>query len=187
MDRGASAGYLTELAKSAKQMCHLVQVIFDDEAFYLTDAYKNITYDGDEYIAEGHLLEFSDIDELTELQVSEVTLSLSGVDQQFVSAFLSHRYIDRTVKIYKALLDSSDALISDPILIFDGRMDKPRIRDNPDDGKSIVAVSATNHWVDFERKGGRRTNHEEQQLHFPGDMGFEFASEIITDIKWGRA
>jgi len=34
---------------------------------------------------------------------------------------------------------------------------------------------------------GRHTNHEENIIHFEGDKGFEFSSEIVKDIKWGKS
>ena len=66
-------------------------------------------------------------------------------------------------------------------------MDTPVISDDPVGGKSVMSVTATNTWVDFTRKTGRHTNHEEQQIYFAGDKGFEYASEIVKDIIWGKA
>jgi len=186
MDRGASAGVITELGKSRNQPIHLAQAIFDSETAYMTDAYQPITWSGHTYTALGYFLGFSDIEESADLMVQTVTISLSGVGQEYISAFLNYGYIDRTVRIYKAFLDEDDALVSDPFLIFEGRMDSPVIQEDPDNGACTVAVTATNQWVDFERKAGRHTNHEEQQIHFPGDMFFEFASEIVKDVIWGK-
>ena len=42
-----------------------------------------------------------------------------------ISNFLNNDYIDRDIKIYKGFLDSNNALIVDPILIFDGSIDQP--------------------------------------------------------------
>ena len=111
---------------------------------------------------------------------------LTGVEKTFISAVLSENYIDRVVTIYKAFLNSSMALITDPILIFSGRLNQPSITENPDAGTSTVSLTATSHWVDFERRPSRHTNHAEQQIHFSGDKGFEFASEITKEITWGR-
>jgi hypothetical protein len=61
------------------------------------------------------------------------------------------------------------------------------INENPDEGSCTIAISATSHWVDFERRPGRHTNHAEQQVWFPGDLGFEFSSEIVKEIRWGRS
>ena len=187
MDRGSSSAFQTEVAKSNNRPVHLVEVYFDDETVYMTDAFKDITYNSNNYIAVGHFMGFSDIEEAAEVIVSSVTLSLSGVDQVWISRVLNKAYIDRTVKIYTAFLDDAQALIVDPVLIFEGRMDTPAIQEDPESGKSSVSVSATNSWVDFSRKTGRHTNHEEQQIHFAGDKGFEFASEIVKDITWGKA
>lgn len=187
MDRGSSSAFQTEVVKGQNRPVHLVEVYFDDETVYMTDAYKDITYNSNTYVAVGHFMGFSDIEESAEVIVSSVTLSLGGVDQVWVSRVLNKAYIDRTVKVYTAFLDDAQALVVNPVLIFEGRMDTPTIQEDPDSGKSSVSVSATNAWVDFSRKTGRHTNHEEQQIHFAGDKGFEFASEIVKDIQWGKA
>jgi len=186
MDRGSTSAFQTEVVKAANRPLHLVSVHFDDTTVYMTDGYKTITYSSNDYVPMGHLLGFSDIEEAAEVIVSNVTVTLSGVDQVWISNFLSKDYIDRTIKIYTAFLDSTEALVGDPVLIFEGRMDQPTIQEDPEAGSSVVSVSATNAWVDFSRKTGRHTNHEEQQIHFPGDKGFEFASEIVQDVIWGR-
>ncbi|HRQ68528.1 MAG TPA: hypothetical protein P5031_08195 [Candidatus Syntrophosphaera sp.] len=191
-DRSATAAVITELGATKSQPVHLVEITIDDAdgnstILYITDAWTSVTWNGHTYTALGHFMAFTDIEETAEVQVNALTLSLSGVDQSYISAFLSYYYIDRPVKIYKAFLDSTTmAVIADPILIFDGRMDEPGIEEHPEDGSCVVTVSATNIWVDFERKSGRHTNNEEQQVFFPGDLGFQYASEIVTDIIWGR-
>lgn len=185
-DRNATEAVIAELGKSKNQPFHLVEVGFDSTPVYATDAWRNITWNGHTYTALGHFMSFSDIEETSELQVANLTAQLSGVDQSLISAVLTENYIDRPLKIYKGFLNDSMQVIADPILIFEGRMDSPVIEENPDDGTCTVAVTATNAWVDFERLSGRHTNHEEQQLFFPGDKGFEFASEVMKEILWGR-
>lgn len=184
-NRNATEAVITEVAKRANQPFHLIQFVFDNETIYITDAYTTITWNGDDYVGVGHFLSFSDIEETATLQVSAITITLSGVDQTWISLFLNYDYIDRTVIIYKAFFDSAMDVISDPVLTFQGQMDEPAIAEDPDSGKSEVSIKATNHWADFERIPGRHTNHTEQQIHYPGDMGFEFASEIVKDITWG--
>ncbi len=185
-DRGATAAVIAELGKSKNQPFHLVDVDFDVTPQYITDAWANIVWNGQTYTALGHFLGFSDIEESSELQVASLTIQLSGVDQSEIAAVLGENYIDRPIRIYKGFLDENNAVIADPVLIFEGRMDSPVIEENPDDGTCTVSVTATNAWVDFERLSGRHTNHEEQQIFFPGDMGFEFASEVTGEITWGR-
>jgi hypothetical protein len=187
MDRDSTAAFQTEIVKSANRPCHLVQIVFDSETLYMSDAFKNISYGGNTYIGASDLLSFSDIEEAVVVIVSKITVSLSGVDKTWISKILSQDYIDRTVKIYTAFLDTSFDLIADPVLIFEGRIDEPAITEEWESGKSTVSVGCTNAWVDFTRNTGRHTNHEEQNIRFSGDKGFEFASEIVKDIRWGVA
>ena len=188
MDRNASTSVITELGAEQNFPVHLCEIYFDNERIFLTDAYRQISWDGNDYISMGHLLGFGDIEETHELVVSNMTVSLSGVDQRYFSTFLSVSYVDRQITSYKSFLNvNTEVLVTDPILIFDGRMDQPVIAEDPDAGTSVVTVNCTNAWVDFERRPGRKTNYEEQQIWFPGDKGFEFASEITKEIKWGIA
>jgi len=187
MERGSTTEFKQELVKAQNHPVHLVEVEFDSGSVYMTDGFKMIIFDGDEYQAVGNFLGFSDIEETAEVIVSNVTLSLSGIDQVWISNILNENFIDRKVKIWTGFLDGFYLdLVTNPVLIFEGRMNQPTISENPESGESTVAVSCTNAWVDFSRKTGRHTNHEEQQIHFPGDKGFEFASEIIKGFTWGK-
>jgi len=187
MDRGASTSTLSEISAASSHPVHLLELVFDGSPTYITDAPRNISWAGRIYTGLGHFLNFGDIEETAELQVSSVTGTLSGVDQTYVSLFLSETYIDRTVNLYKAFLNNSEAVISDPVLIFSGLISGVGITENPDDGTCAIAVEAASQWVDFERRPGRHTTDSEQQIYFPGDKGFEFSSEITKEILWGRA
>lgn len=176
----------TESAKDQNRPVHLVSVHFDAQTTYTTDAFHAVTYDGNTYNPAGGLLSISDISEQSKIVVSNVSVSLSGVDQTYLNLVLAEDYIDRPLKIYMGFLDTDGTWIADPILMLEGRMDAPTIKEDIRSGKSIVSIQATNVWVDFERNTGRHTNHVEHQTYFSGDKGFEFASEIQKDIPWGR-
>lgn len=187
MDRGSTLAFQQEVIKPENMPVHLVSVHLDSETLYMNDSYKSITYDGNDYLAVGYFMGFSDIEEASESIVSTVTLSLSGIDQAMISLVLNNNYINRVVKIYTAFLEvDTHVLVIDPILIFEGKIDSSVINENPDDGKSTVSVSATNTWVDFARKSGRHANNEEQQVLFPGDKGFEFAAQNTQNLVWGE-
>ena len=51
----------------------------------------------------------------------------------------------------------------------------------------MVELSIVSHWADFEKKNGRKTNNTSQQRFFSTDVGMDFASQTVQDIKWGRA
>jgi len=185
--RTTSSAVQTEISAAANTPVHLVEVTLGATVYRMTDAYIPLTWGGNEYSQAGHFLGFSDIEESATVQVSKLTVSLSAIDTTYVALLLSQDYLDRPIKIYKGFLDAAGALIVDPLLVFEGRIDSPMIQEDPDAGTAAIAVSASNSWVDFERRIGRFTNHEGQQVYFPGDMGLEFASEIVKDVVWGKA
>ena len=70
-------------------------------------------------------------------------------------------------------------------MLFKGRIESFSINESIKNSK--VNVSIASHWSDFSKVEGRKTNTGSQQLHFSGDLGFEFASQTVQDIKWGRS
>tara|TARA_R100001440_G_scaffold26239_2_gene42698 strand:- start:3670 stop:5439 length:1770 start_codon:yes stop_codon:yes gene_type:complete len=185
MDRGSTGAFQTEIVKSANKPFHLVKLSFDDVSYFLSDAYIPVTYDSDTYTPTGSFLAFSDIVETNEANIETISISLSGVDTTYINLFLAGGYLDRTVQIYKAFLDSNDALVSDPLLIFDGRLNNPVIKEDVDAGTSTIAVQASSLFVDFDRINTRFTNNESQQSFFDGDTGFRFSSVVVKELNWG--
>ena len=185
--RTTSTAQIAQIAAAKNTPVHLVEITLGAWVYRMTDAYIPLTWGGNEYSQAGHFLAFSDIEESATVQVSKLTVSLSAIDKTYVSLLLAQDYLDRPLKIYKGFLDAASVLVVDPLLVFEGRIDSPMIQEDPDAGTATIAITASNSWVDFERRIGRFTNHEGQQVHAPGDMGLEFASEITKDLIWGRS
>lgn len=185
MDRGASAGYIAEIGKSTNTPCFLIEARFDAGTDYITDAAAPIVWVGNTYLSSGRMLGFSGISETADLQIPNVTLSFSGVDQAYISIALNTPFMDRRLVIHKAFLDSTIAVVTSPVMIFDGRMDTMTISDDPSADTSTISITATNQWGDFQRKPGRHTNTQEQQVYFPGDKFFDYVSQLNLNLKWG--
>lgn len=132
------------------------------------------------------MLGVSDIQEEEELKIEQVEITLSGVETENVKLFLDNDYIDRRVLIRRAIIGADYQVIGDDILVFDGRLDQPKIIEDFKAGTATLGVSATSHWADFEAIAGRHTNDTEQQVLFSGDTFFEKATETQKDVKWGR-
>jgi hypothetical protein len=186
MDRGSTTAFQTEIVKSANRPFHLVKLILDEGEHYLSDCDIPVTFDGNEYLPTGSFLTFSDIIETNETTIEQIAISLSGIDQTFNNLFLTVNYIDREVQIYKAFLNSSNALVSDPLLIFSGRLNNPTIKEDADQGTSTLSFTASSLFVDFDKISTRFTNNESQQSYFAGDTGFRFSSVMVKEINWGQ-
>ena len=184
-NRGSTTAFQTEIKKDQSHPLHLIEIYLDSATYYVTDNFRDVTYNSNTYTALGFFLNFDPIEESAAINASKITLGLSGVDQQYTNLFLTENYVDRQVVIRKAFISTANALIADPVIIFDGRMDNPIITEDTDTGLASIGVTVSNQFVDFEKTPGRYTNHENQQLHYPGDNGFIYASQIIKDIVWG--
>ena len=58
---------------------------------------------------------------------------------------------------------------------------------NENQNESTVNLGIVSHWADFEKRSGRKTNNTSQQRFFSTDVGMDFSSQTVQDIKWGRA
>ena len=136
------------------------------------------------FTALGPFLQFGNVDESADFQINQVTITLGGIRDGDLALFLDNQYLDQPVKIFRVWYTGDGDMIDDPVMIFDGRIDKPVISDDPQNGITI-GCSASSQWVDYERRAGRHTNPSEQIFFFPGDTGFKFANIAIKDLKWG--
>lgn len=184
--RGASASVITELASATNAPFHLFEVAWDSGTIYLTDAASSITWSGNTYSALGKMLGFGNIEESVALQATGVDLTLSGVPTDLVSSFLAEDFIDRQVKIYKGFFNSGGAVISDPVLVFQGLMDSPDFQEVLEENATVITIPANSQWAQFDKVNGRKTNTNSQRLHFSGDKGFNFVPGLKDKaIEWG--
>jgi hypothetical protein len=151
----------------------------------ITDNFHAVVSGGNTFLPVGHLLSIGQPQETQDLRVGSVQIRLSGVEQSYVSIFLNQEYINRRVRLWKAVLDTAGAVIGDAIITFDGQITGYSIQDSED--SSVITLNCASHWADFERKAGRLTNTNSQQYFFPADTGFRYAANSIKDIKWGKA
>jgi hypothetical protein len=183
MTRLIDSATIAELAKDDFNLATLIRFDFSS-VLYLTDWDRDISALSATWNSSPHFLGVGDVKETSDLRVNTVDITLSGVEQSYVSLFLSQNYIDVPARIYRAVLDDNDVVIGSPILVFNGVITNYDIQDSK--SESTVTVQIASHWKDFEKENGRKTNDNSQKIYFPNDEGFEFAAKTIKDLKWGR-
>ena len=187
MTRSLTSAVKTELATNDIRPVHLITLGFGtpvnitDCSFSLTSSVSgsSVTYNASDFI-----LGISNHTEETDITKSSVSLVLSGADQTFISTVLGENVVNDSVDIFRGFLNDSNALISDPFLLYRGKIDSFDISEG--DKESTVALRIVSNWADFEKKNGRKTNNTSQQRFFSADVGMDFASQTVQDIKWGR-
>jgi len=175
-----------EMAKDRMYMLHMLEMEFSNTTIYVTDSPFPVTYASNTYLPLGDFLGFTNISETSQLQVGSVTITFSGVNTSSVGQALNNDFIDRRVVITRAFLDVNYALVNDPYVLFTGRNTGFKLEEDIDSSTSTLTWNAASILSDFNRTAGRRTNQNDQEVYFPGDLGFEFADQAITDLEWGK-
>lgn len=180
-----SVAMLAQLDALQSRPVHLFEVYFDDETVFATDAYSNVNWGGNTYVADGDMLAYDGVAETIEMQAAQVMITLSGVDQAWIARVLSKNYLTRRIVVRLAMLDASWQVIVDPGIVFDGEMKQPQVATDPDSGTCQVTIVASHAASDIDNLSGRRTNDRLQQMQFPGDGIFKFAQQANNQLVWG--
>ena len=188
MTRNLTSAVKTELATNDIRPVHLITIGFStpvnitDCSFSLTSSISgsSVTYSASDFI-----LAVTNHTEETDVSKSSIGIALSGADQTFISTVLNENVVNDAFTMYRGFLNDSNALIADPFLIYKGTIDTFGISES--ETESNVTLRIVSHWADFEKTNGRKTNNTSQQRFFSGDVGMDFSSQTVQDIKWGRA
>ena len=176
MARSLTAGVLAELDKRVRNLAFLVKAEFDSETVRFWTGLGDLTFDSEVYTGAGNALGVSEIRETAAVQAVGVRVLLNGLDPAILSTLLTEPVQGRPITIWMAFLDSSDALITDPFVAFSGFMDVPTIEDNAT--TLNASTTAESDLVVLEKAPFLKWTHEQQQIAFPGDRGFEFINAI---------
>jgi len=187
MTRALTTATKNELATNDIRPVHLITIGFGtpvnitDCSFPLT---SSISGSSVTYLASDHLIGISDFSEQTDVSKSTITLTLSGAEQTFISVVLNENVINDTVTIFRGFLADDNTIVADPFLLYKGSIENFEIQEK--ETSSTLSLSIVSHWADFNKKNGRKTNNVSQQRFFSTDVGMDFSSQTVQDIKWGR-
>ena len=188
MTRALTSAIKTELATNNIRPVHLITIGFGTPV-NITDCIYELTssVSGSSvtYSSSSFLLSIPQFTEETDLTKTSLNLSLSGSSQTFISTVLNENVVNDSVDIYRGFLNDSNALIADPFLLYRGKIDSFDISET--DKASVVGLQIVSNWADFEKSSGRKTNNNSQQRFFSTDVGMDFSSQTVLDIKWGRS
>ena len=187
MARTLTTALKNELLTNEIRPVHLLSIGFStpinitDNSFNLTSSVSGSSIT---YTASPFLVATPTFTEETDLTKTSLNITLSGADTTFISTVLNENIVNDTVDIFRGLLDSNNALIADPILLYSGNIDTFQISES--ETESNVILTVVSHWADFDKKSGRQTNNNSQQRFFNTDVGMDFSSQTVLDLKWGR-
>ena len=138
------------------------------------------------FTGTGDLLGFTPTQETSTLQMSGITISMTGIKSSIISSILSAQYTNRNGTLYMGLFDTNKSVIADVYTLFKGKMDVANIQEQAD--SSIVTLNIESRLVQFDLPLNRLYTLEDQQVDFANDLGFEFIPDLQDkEIIWGKA
>lgn len=185
MPRPLTAAFKTAAEAEHVRVMALVSFDFGTGFVRATSAPYDVTYDlestggAETYLGLGQFGKISPVEEAGEIKPYQMQFELSGVAATLVSTALNEDYQGRSAKLWFALMDEEYAIIADPQLMFDGLMDTMDIRAGAEGVIVIIAQSRLARW---EIPISHRWNDAAQQARFPGDLGFEFAEQMVEKV-----
>ncbi len=196
MSRGLTSDVQTEIAKARLRLCFLVRLSFDSQTLRLTSNQTPLQWDAGDgagvqtWTALGNCAGISFPPEPSDLSAGNVTLTLAGVDPAYVALALEEPYQNRRVRIWKAVFDTSGAILADPLVLFDGFMDAMSLPAEEKIGPGLFAASVVlqceSELAMLDRPLERRWNQPDQQQDYPADRGFEYQQGLNgVPIEWG--
>ena len=184
MPRGLSSSVKTKLESGKFTMAHLVKLELNTTYKY-TDYAVNIVDGSDTYVPNGFLRGIGAVSESASINIGSIDITVSSATQTILSDVLNNGHLNRNVTIKRAILDTDDSVVtSGTFQIYAGYIEGMSITDTQ--GDSVITFAVANHWSDFMRFEGRRTNDSSQQHFFNGDKTFEFTSQAGKKLYWGN-
>jgi len=181
MPRSLSTALQTQVSSTATKTAFLVELGLST-TIRLTDWYSNVTYDSNSYEAGGSFLQVDSIAETGQLQINEINIGFSNITDQVRSLVENGSFTNKTVDIYLAYFDSSETIVG-AINFFNGQIRNVSISENINNSSLKMIVAS--HWANWNLTKGRHYSDESQQAFSTGDRGFEFATQVKSDVRWG--
>lgn len=184
MARDLTSGMVSEFTAVSLEPIILIKAEFPSADVNIWSGTRDLTFNADTYTGLGDLIGMSPIEETEDLKASGMRFSLSGIPSSMVATALSEHYQDRPITCWLGCLDSAGAIITDPVIMFKGRMDVMEIVDGGD--TASIGIAAENVLIAMERASLRRYTPEDQKEVYSGDEGFAFVTSIQDkEIVWG--
>lgn len=181
MPRTLSTALQAQVSAVSTKQAFLVELNLST-VIRLTDFYTNVTYNSQSYEPGGSFLTVDAITETGALQIDQINLGFSNVTDQVRSLVQSGAFTDKTVQVHLAYFDESETIVG-ALSYFTGNIRNVSIEETVNN--STMQLVVANHWSNWNLTKGRHYTDESQQDFSSGDRGFEYASQVKEDVRWG--
>jgi len=145
-----------------------------------------LSYDGKSWLGLGALGRISGMGETAEVRTTETRYELSGISNNTeLAKFLNNPVRGLLAKAWFALMDDQNQVIPDPIQIDETLLDTATVLTSENMISTLILVG-TSAIFDFRRPKTLAITHEQQQLDYLGDTGFDRIPTEVADkqVSW---
>ena len=182
---------ITEVTANNIKHCLLIQLQIGSTTYYVSNSWKTITYDGNDYTELGAFLSVGEFTEDIKTTNGDLSLSLAGIPAGNVQTVLQNQVKGGAVTIYRAFFDDNYA-VTNVYPRYKGIITNYSISEdvdleNGDITNSVgIAVSSINTILE-NRVNGQRTAPGDREQFFPGDNTFDRVPIINnTQFDFGK-
>lgn len=184
MSRALTSGMVTAVTSAVVRPILLAEFDFDGGTVYMWTGYGTLSWGGHSFLGAGNLCGVAPIAEVVDTSAKGTSFTLNGIPSSLLATALTENYQGRAAKLWLGALDSSNAIIADPYLIFGGRMDTMTIDDGGETGS--ISLTAENRLIDLNRSRERRYTDQDQRIDYPSDLGLQYVVGLQDkQIVWG--
>jgi hypothetical protein len=168
--------------------------------YYLSNAYKPVTIDGNSYTALGAFIGIGSITEDLRTTNGDVQITLTGIptDDNYLATVLTTPIKGGQVKVRRAFFDKNTLAIRydgpDPQvylryqgIITNFAIDEEQNILTGDLNNSVSIICASLNSLLENKVAGQRTNGSDRRKYYPGDISFDRVKDLaFTQFDFGR-
>lgn len=176
MSRDLTSSVLTELTASTIRPFYLFEAEFISTTLRLASTPHDITWNSEAWLGNGWFLGLPSIKEVGSVDSQGIEINLCGIPDTLISLLLTDTRQNLEGNIYLGFFDANWSVISDPVLLFSGGLDVPKISDSDNDLK--ISISYESNFALLKKAIELRYTDQHQKNLFAGDKGFEFVNSL---------
>jgi hypothetical protein len=162
-----------------------VSITFLDGPVYVWTGVGTVTWNGFNFIGVGSFGSISLIEEGTSVEARGITLGLSGIDNSLLAGALQNMDQELPVTVWLGLFDGFGNLIPDPVIIWSGQTDQPRISFGPE--TATIEMACESRLLEMNVASDFRYTFDTQQNLYPGDTSMSWINGVAEfNINWGQ-
>ena len=175
MPRGLGSTLITALQSPAVRVIVLYEGEFVSGTLRLWSGLGELSWNGETWTGGGNLVGVGPVAESGGLQADGISVSLSGIPADLLAKALGEVRHSHTGKLWFGLLDDAGAVTGTPTLLYQGRLDTTMVKR----GRTTATIALTyeNQALTAQARE-RRYTHEDQQIDYPGDLGFQYVTGL---------